>query len=397
VLRCAGLQTDAFHERAMDVIIKKAPPAFELELPCFLVDPAAMVHVAMLEDPKVARLRVSAADQPIEQKIRTFMERYSAGNDGEALLDREREALWSRIKSILARHGMTYEKVSTGEALLNRQAIEGLIQLAAGLERHLVSNITDVFANGHVVRADQEFAVRWLMKLFVENPDPFDRGQLSLRIWENAVPAVGDELVAMVENRKYGSARAGLLMALATTKHPRAADVIASVLHEQHMAWAGVGALAKLKATQHVDAVRRCLRDPDSAVRREAKKALKKLGFAVETPPPPVHLVKGRAKVPEGLEEWSQNLDMDDLEPVLKKLCSCIESGFGDEELREVMGVVEEMRVEQTKVLRFPITAAGERAEIWLSIFMDDIDSPDLAVYASAAVIQKFEPLVPLK
>src|SRR4029077_205815 len=101
-------------------------------------------------------------------------------------------------------------------------------------------------------------------------------------------------------------------------------------------------ALAKLRATKHADAIRQCLSDPDADVRREAKKALKKLGVPSDepAPPPPVHLLKGRGggKIPPGLEEWSQNLEMNELEPILAKLATYIDRGFGKPEIAEVLG-----------------------------------------------------------
>ena len=396
-LRCAGMETDAYQDRSMDVIIRDAPVPFEVKLPYFLSDPPGSVSVTMLENGKAVRLRIAAPSAAIERRIRKYMERYSVENDGQAVAEREHQSLWKQINAILRHERMSYEKLSRGEALLNRGAIEALMRLAKEVERSQVADIADLFANGHVVRQDQEFAVRWLIKLFAQNPDPFERDQLSLRIEENAVPQVAEELIRLIENRKLGESRSVLLVALAKTKHPRAADVIASVLHEDGMAWAGLQALARLKAKMHVEKIRRCLKDPDSDVRREAKKALKKLGFPVETPPSPLHLVKGRAKIPKGLEEWSQNLDMGEVEPVLKKLASLVKTGFGKAEIAEVLGVAEEMAVEQTCALRFLITAARSRGELWVVIFMDDIDSPDLAIHAAPALIRKFEPLVPLK
>jgi hypothetical protein len=148
-------------------------------------------------------------------------------------------------------------------------------------------------------------------------------------------------------------------------------------------------ALAKLKATRHAGAIRRCLRHADPDVRREANKALKKLGLADELPPPPVHLVKGRARIRKGLAEWSQNLDLDELRPTLAKLSQCVDKGFGPDEVAEVVGVVEAMRPEQTKTFCFPVGTGKKRRELWLSVFMDDVDSPDLAVYADGDVIAR--------
>jgi len=347
------------------------------------------VSVTVLDLGKVVRLRVSADHKATERAIRQRMERYSVENGGEATLDRERDAVWKRINAILERDGLTADAVDAGDALLTARAVESLIELAAGIDWSHVNNVSDLFANGHVVPAARERAVRWLLERFAGTPDPFERDQLSLRIEENTLPAVAADLVDLIRNRRYGGSRAALLVALAKSKHPDAADVIASVLHEDGMAWAGVRALAKLKAKRHADKVRRCLRHPDSDVRREAKKALKALGAPVDAPPPPVHLVKGRARPPKGLLEWSRNLDMDELDPTLKALARCVHRGFGANEIAEVIGVVEAMRPEQTRAFRFPVTSARKSDELWVIVFMDDVDSPDLEIRAGPGLIEK--------
>jgi hypothetical protein len=396
LLRTAGMEVDAYQHQSWQVLYRKASLPLELRLPYFLSDPPATVTVTMLTYENPIRLRIAGPSPAIERKIRAYLERYSAENDGEAVMNREHAALWKQINSILERDGLTYQQIQQGKAKFTRRAIDGMIKLSREVERSQACNIADLFSSGHVARADQEVVARWLLGLFAKNPDPFERGQLSLRIWENAVPQVGDEIIPLIENRKLGDSRACLLMALAKAKHPRAADIIASVLHEECMAWAGVQALAKLKATQHVDKIRRCLRSDDAETRREAKKALKKLGFAVETPPSPVHLVKGKVTLPTNLDEWSQNLDMEDVEPVLKKLSTCVDGGFGAGEIAEVLGVVEGLRPGQTRAFRFPVTAARKSGELWLVIFMDDSDSPDLEVHAAPAVLKRLAPLVSL-
>jgi hypothetical protein len=139
--------------------------------------------------------------------------------------------------------------------------------------------------------------------------------------------------------------------------------------------------------------IRKFLRRADRDVCREAKKLLKKLGKPIDTPPPPVHLVKNWRFLPKGLDEWSRNLDMDDLLPTLRKVSKCVEQGFGNKEIQEVIAVAEEIKPDQTKAFRFPITAGRDKAELWLVIFMDDIDAPDLEVHSSSAIIRKLEKL----
>ncbi len=125
------------------------------------------------------------------------------------------------------------------------------------------------------------------------------------------------------------------------------------------------------------------------------RKPLKKMGWPIETPSAPVHLVKGRRSLPKGLEEWSSNLDMEELEPTLQALAKGIEDGFGPKEIAEVAAVADDMKPEQTKVFCFPIFANGKQGELWVIVFMDDEASPDLAIHASAEVIKKLNATLP--
>jgi hypothetical protein len=62
-----------------------------------------------------------------------------------------------------------------------------------------------------------------------------------------------------------------------------------------------------------------------------------------------------------------------------------------------LVGVVEEMGVEQTRAFRFKVKRGGKSEELWVTLFMDDIDSPDLAIFASAEVIARLEKRVKLE
>jgi hypothetical protein len=188
LLRLAGMETDVYHDRSMDVMIKNAPVPFAVKLPYFFSDPPENVSVTMLDNAGVVRLRIAVADAAVERKIRKCLGRYSAENDGEAVMDREHEQTWRRINAILDRNGMSYQTLSHGQTLLNRPAIEQLVRLAAQLPPDRLSSIYALFSNGHVVRADKELGVRWLMKRLSKERDPSTRGDLSLRIWENTVP-----------------------------------------------------------------------------------------------------------------------------------------------------------------------------------------------------------------
>src|SRR5207247_2276994 len=142
-------------------------------------------------------------------------------------------------------------------------------------------------------------------------------------------------------------------------------------------------ALSKLPgAINHADKIKKFLRHSDGDFRRAARKLLNKLGVKTEIPPapPPVHLFKG--SIPRGLEEWSTNLDMDELAPNLQRLAQAVDKGFGQREMAEVASVAEGMHHDQTRTFKFPISAAGQKADLFIEILIDDIDSPDLAFYS---------------
>jgi hypothetical protein len=241
----------------------------------------------------------------------------------------------------------------------------------------------------------QGFRGRWVLKFFVKYP--FERGDISLNLDKLAVPEIADDLIQIIKDRRYdGFCRGALCRALIKTKDSRVTEVIASALDEDGVTRWALECLGKLRAREHVEAIRKFVRHPNSEIRREAKKTLKKLGFPVEIPLLPIHLVKNRRALPKNLEEWSAGLDIEDLKLTLEKLAQCVEEGFGTKEIAEVIGVADEMKHNQTKSFCFPIIVKERENELWLIILMDDIDSPDLAVHANSEVIQKFSSVVSL-
>jgi len=303
--------------------------------------------------------------------------------------EREDKAVWAGIAKILKRDGLSYDEVMYEGGVLTPRAIEALMRFCEDTGPGRWWRIYELFHGRSVPKTHKVSTAQWLIKLFELERDAND--QIGVGLWDWAVPEIADDLIRLIQDRRYGHRRWPLCLALAKTKDPRAADVIASLLGQGLNTRGALEALGKVPAAGHVDTIRKYLRDPDSDVRREAKRTLKKLGFPVETAPPPIHLVKNRRSIPKGLEEWSTNLDMEDLEPTLQKLARCIDGGFGKQDIAEVAGVVDEMKPDQTRAFRFPVTAGGHETELWVVAFMDDIDSPDVAVYSRPDVIEKFE------
>lgn len=413
-LRLAGLDSDEVLRLRFRVLERKATLPAEVSCPYLFSDRPVTVRVIVFTfgaparvdtrvnpdgtisssgilSPGVAtRYAFDVDDEEVGGRIRERLQCYSVENDGQAVSDREHRALWTRIEAILKLDGASYEKLQRRELILSRPAIESLMQLCEETEHPRKSNIYDLFNDQWVRKADRAFVAPWLVNLFANESDPGERSEISCRIDDLAVPQIADDLIRLLQDRRYGPSRGLLCLALAKTRDPRAAGIIASVLDDDGVTRWALEALGKLRAGAHAESVRRFLRHRDASVRREAKRTLKKLGFPVETPPPPAHLVKNRRSMPKSLGEWSTNLGIEEFSPTLEELSRCIDRGFGRQEIAEVAGVVDEMKPDQTRIFRFPVIANEENREVWLEIFLDDIDSPDLGVYAAPEIIRKF-------
>jgi len=349
------------------------------------------VHVQVVEYGLPTTLRVQVSDGRYGREIRKTLEALAEKDKKNVESERRHTTLWGGIGGILAKEDKTLEDVESGKKKLSSGGLTRLIALAKNLEPEHRNNLHSACL--WVSKGDQERAVRWLIEEF-KRPKADD--QLGVRIWEMAMPVVADDLIELIRNRKYGEERGPICLALAKTRNKQAAGVIASVLAERGVTRWAIQALGMLKAREQGAKVRRYLKDKNPDVRREAKKTLRKMGMPVEIPPPPVHLVKLSRKLPRELEEWSAGVEVDDVRKILGEVGKLVK-GFGKAEIAEVVGVAEEMEVEQTRAFRFRVKRNGKAEELWVTLYMDDIDSPDLAIFASAEVVARLEKRVKLE
>jgi hypothetical protein len=402
-LAAAGLESLPFVVKSTDVLIEKLALPVSVECPYIFADRPLSARVTILRDGgRVAptELRIELADDSIWRKVREKMLRYSVENKGDRVMALEVKELDASIERTLRAAGVTGREVEDRIEDLPRCAQERLMRLYDEVEYFQRSRVMWPFWT-RIPEADRVFVSRWLIRCYESARDSDLRDHISMVFMNSKgldVPEIADEVIRLIHDRRMGEDRWGLCEILSRTKDRRAAEVIASVLGEGDiLTRVAVECLVKLRARQYVGAIQKFARHRDPDVRRAVTKALRTFGVAVAMPPPPVHLVKNRKFLPKGLEEWSANLDFENLEPALQKLATCVERGFGAEEIAEVIGVAEIMRPDQTKAFRFPITTKGKPGELWLVVFMDDIDSPDLEIHSSAEVIQNFESSAPLK
>ena len=397
VMRAAGVEMSAYQELFFQVTSKKAKLPAVVTCPYFLSDVPVNVQITVLA---LGHFKIEVADDDIGKKMQAEILHYSQPQPGNVIGNPEHEALYARIGKILEPDGVTSDDVEANKVTLSRRAQEEFMRLCEETHHAHRGNVYWQFTKCQIPKADRAFVARWLVNRFAVEKDPCMRDAISTVFLNHSdlpVRELAGDLIRLVKDSRYGGSRSGMIHVLAKTRHPQAAEVIASVMDEDRLAWSALRNLGILKASQYAEQIKKYLRDTDSEVRLEAKRALKKIGYPMPSPPPPVHLVKNRKSIPKGLKEWSANLDLENLEPVLKTLAGCVDDGFGAQEIAEVVGVAEETRPEQTKAFRFPITAKGRPSELWVVVFMDDIDAPDLGIHANPAVIRKFEALVDLK
>lgn len=90
--------------------------------------------------------------------------------------------------------------------------------------------------------------------------------------------SVFDDLVTIARDKSYGTARKMVVLALGRTKNPNAAAVLVELLEDDEVAGHAVAALGKLKARDARVAIERLLEHGSPLVRKEAKKALARIG-----------------------------------------------------------------------------------------------------------------------
>jgi len=84
------------------------------------------------------------------------------------------------------------------------------------------------------------------------------------------------------------------------------------------------------------------------------------------------------------LHESSMGFDMQNLQPFLVRVSHIVQEGFTDSEIEAVMSAVKNMKPDEQKDFTFDITHNDRRTELKISIFMDDIDAPDVFFFSCA-------------
>jgi hypothetical protein len=230
----------------------------------------------------------------------------------------------------------------------------------------------------------------WLLEQFPKFENRRHRGQMSIVLDDFVSAPHADRVASMIADERLGSSRGYLLSVLAKTKAPDRAAVIASYL-QGPLVRPALLALKMLGAAaqSHGESVEALTASRDPEVRRLAKATLKRIVPSPRRVAKPQHLVGGASRPPDSHVEWSTNLELDELAPAICALGRALDAGLGPAEAAEVEGVAENMKLDQTKHFRFPVAYQGAAAEIWLAVFLDDVDSPDLYIHAPRPIVER--------
>lgn len=131
------------------------------------------------------------------------------------------------------------------------------------------------------VPAARPAAAPALIEEFRRSPDPSGLGfgwVVGNALSVVADDSVFDEIAALVRDRSYGKARQMMVVGLGKSKDARATPLLLELLDDQDVAAHAVMALGQLKSPDARSAIERLRDHPQALVRREARKALAKLG-----------------------------------------------------------------------------------------------------------------------
>ena len=90
-------------------------------------------------------------------------------------------------------------------------------------------------------------------------------------------------------------------------------------------------------------------------------------------------------------EESPAGFDLEQVRPFLQRISPLIESGFGEVQINQVCQLIERMEIDATEELEFSIRLGGKATSMRVSVFMDDIESPDICFFSPPALSARID------
>lgn len=233
-------------------------------------------------------------------------------------------------------------------------------------------------------------AVDLLLRLIQDNPTSYGT-LLSLvanELADNVTTNKAHEVGQMVLDPRYGYFRAALISVLGKIRNADAIAYLKQAAKDPKIAAPALDELARLREEGTLELCEAALTQLDlkqSAKERIKKTQAKLKRLAEKTDVGLSHVVK--TSIPDGLSEWSANLDGSETQKQLKHIQKCLDGGFRKPEISEVQNSADELSPDQEVRFKFDVTFNGQKTALWLKVHCDDEDAYDLYVFGPPALI----------
>ena len=240
--------------------------------------------------------------------------------------------------------------------------------------------------------AQKREAVEAILTVVRENPGRYsDLSILVLNELANNISTdKAHEIGEMTFDKRYGHLRADFTQVLYKIGNAEAISFLIRAAKEPVTAALALAGLAKLNVPEAVTLCEDALKDPailhKDAIKETHSKLKRKLAKKTVHP---LHVTK--EPVPDGLEEWSANLDGAELPKLLRGIQKCVERGFAKAEMSEMRSVADELSIDQTARLKFNVKFTGKETNVWLEIFCDDENAYDLSVFGPEDLVRTID------
>lgn len=224
-----------------------------------------------------------------------------------------------------------------------------------------------------------------LIDEYTRAEDPLLRDTIGLYLGVVAEDSAFGSMAALARREEYGKIRWSLIEAISALKTPKVEPLLLDLLRDETAAGAAVVALANREARVAPELIKQYLRDKNPAVRAAARRLLRP-----PVAPLALHVIRSNEGLPERLAEWSAALDLADLAKALR-VVGRVSKVLGKSEVAEVVSVAKGMKLDETKWFRFPVPAVGREADLWLELYLDDVEAVDVVVYGDRALIEKLD------
>jgi hypothetical protein len=243
-------------------------------------------------------------------------------------------------------------------------------------------------------------AVGTLLALIKQNPE--QESSLSILILnELAGNATADrvhEIGRMMLDEGFGELRSAFAFALRKLRSEEAIAYLKQAAKIPRTAAAALFSLAQLRAEGTLELCEEALKTPGMLYKDAIKETQRKLRRKLaKTKATASHITT--EPIPDGMDEWSANLDGTDLKKVLRGIQKCVEEGFGKAEIAEARAAAEDLSPDETSAdeerdiarLKFDVKFNGSDHQLWLEVFCDDEDAYDLYVFGHPKLIKELE------